>query len=514
MHRFAPLAVFACLSVGAAAASAVEIQTTHLGDAADLDPLDGHCDSSTDPDVDHDGIPETPDLGQCTLRAAVQTANEEPGHDVIRLRSARYVLSIQGAGDDLALTGDLDITEDVTIDGGGYQVSLIDGKRLKDRIFDVRPGAQLTFMQASMLSGRAPAAALEPGDGDASGDGGCLRALGPATVREAFFFRCITPTEGGCISAHEDVTLNDVVFARCSAKVEGGGLAVAPGVNATLARVTGGVCRAPVGGGIATRGALSLRNGTFTLNRARVGGGIAALAGSTVIGKSTIHRNASDNLNRDAAAGAVTVTSSIVSGAKTNCIGTITSGGGNLDSGTTCGFAGTNDQQSSNPLLLPLALEGTVATAGLTEDSPAIDHGLDAPDDCFDAGDARGRARATSTSPAPPTLTDAGAYEFEAGTTLQPTIVTGPVTTATVGMAYSYNADATDPNGEEGACDDFITFALDDAAPGMTIDATTGVVSWTPTFLRNENVTIRATDQSGLSRVQSYTIVVSAPPAP
>lgn len=516
MHRLVRLAMamFACLSLGATASTAAEIQTTHLGDAADFNVGDGLCDSDADtPNVDHDGIPSTPDLGQCTLRAAVQTANAEPGPDIIRLRSARYVLTIPGAGEDAALTGDLDITEDVTIDGGDDQLSLIDGRRLRDRVFDVRPGAELTFMQASMLSGRAPTPELEPGDGDAAGDGGCLRSRGPTTVREAFFFRCSTSTEGGCISANDDVTLEDVVFFRCTARVEGGCLAVAPGVDATLARVTGGVCRAPVGGGIATRGALSLRNGTFTLNRARAGGGLATLgAGSAVIRNSTIFRNASDNLNRDPAGGAVSVTSSIVSGAKTNCVGTITSGGGNLDSGTTCGFAGTNDQSSLDPLLLALELQGPVPTAALQENSPAIDHGLDAPEDCLDEGDARMRARATETDPEPDTITDAGAWEFDAGVSLQPTISTGPDTTATVGEAYSYDANATDPNGP--GCNAAITFSLDDAAPGMTINSTTGVVSWTPTLLRNENVAIRATDASGLSRIQFYTIVVTAPPAP
>jgi hypothetical protein len=513
MHRFVRLATFACLSLVAAAAFAVEIQTTHLGDAADLDPTDGFCDSSTEANFDHDGLPETPLLGQCTLRAAVQTANAEPGPDLIRLRPARYVLAIPGANENVALTGDLDITEDVTIDGGGYQNTLIDGRRLRDRIFDVQPGAELTFTQASMLSGRAPKPELEPLDGDAAGDGGCLRSRGPTTLNEAFFFRCATTTDGGCLGAHADVSLTDVVFFRCSAKVEGGGLAVAPGVDATLERVTGGVCRAATGGAVATRGALSLRNGTFTLNRARVGGGIATLgAGSALVRNSSIFRNATDNLNRDPASGAFSVTSSIVSGSKANCVGAIASGGGNLDSGATCGFAGTNDQQNVNPLLRPLELQGLIATAPLEEGSPAIDHGLDAPSDCFDAGDARMRARASEVVPEPDTITDSGAYEFEAGVSLQPTIITGPNTTATVGAPYTYDADATDPNGP--ACSASVTFSLEDGPEGMTIDSNTGVVSWTPTLLRNENVTIRATDSSGLSRFQSYTILVSAPPAP
>src|SRR5688572_7199830 len=147
MHRtFALLVTLAWLCLGAGPASAAEIQTTHLGDAPDFDLGDGLCDSDPDtPNVDHDENPSTPELGQCTLRAAVQTANAEPGPDTIRLRSARYLLSVSGPGEDAAATGDLDITSDVTIVGGAFQLSLIDGRRLKDRIFDVRPGGSLTF---------------------------------------------------------------------------------------------------------------------------------------------------------------------------------------------------------------------------------------------------------------------------------------------------------------------------------------------------------------------------------
>jgi hypothetical protein len=216
MHRFARPVAFAWLSLGAIGAiplSAAEIQTTHLADAPDLNLADGVCDSSDEANVDHDGDPATPLRGQCTLRAAVQTANANPGPDVIRLRSERYVLALAGPGEDAAVTGDLDITSDVTIDGGGYTNSLIDARRLRDRAFDVRPGGQLTFQEASMLSGKAPKPELEPDDSpDTAGDGGCLRAGGPTSVREAFFFRCQTTTDGGCLSATDDVTLSDAIF--------------------------------------------------------------------------------------------------------------------------------------------------------------------------------------------------------------------------------------------------------------------------------------------------------------
>src|SRR5262249_19695703 len=56
-----------------------------------------------------------------------------------------------------------------------------------------------------------------------------------------------------------------------------------------------------------------------------------------------------------------------------------------------------------------------------------------------------------------------------------PTITTAPVTVAAVGLAYRYDADAADAEG------DALTFALSAAPSGMTIDPSTGVITWTPT---------------------------------
>lgn len=65
---------------------------------------------------DIDVVDEIPGDGQCkiaadnvcTLRAAVMEANALPGNETINL-------SLMGAGENLAATGDLDITESVTI---------------------------------------------------------------------------------------------------------------------------------------------------------------------------------------------------------------------------------------------------------------------------------------------------------------------------------------------------------------------------------------------------------------
>ena len=86
-----------------------------------------------------------------------------------------------------------------------------------------------------------------------------------------------------------------------------------------------------------------------------------------------------------------------------------------------------------------------------------------------------------------------------------PSITSTAITTATVGVPYSYDVNATDPEG------DALTYSLDAAPAGMTIDSTSGVISWTPAATGDSNVTVRATDTGGLSATQSF--VVSVEPA-
>src|SRR5262249_42353377 len=47
----------------------------------------------------------------CTLRAAIQAANAHSGDDIINLPPGTYTLSIPGASEDAAATGDLDIND-------------------------------------------------------------------------------------------------------------------------------------------------------------------------------------------------------------------------------------------------------------------------------------------------------------------------------------------------------------------------------------------------------------------
>ncbi len=86
-----------------------------------------------------------------------------------------------------------------------------------------------------------------------------------------------------------------------------------------------------------------------------------------------------------------------------------------------------------------------------------------------------------------------------------PTITSTPVTSAIVGELYTYDAEATDPNG------DTLTWSLDTAPVGMNIDSVTGVIDWRPDAgqVGDHQVVVRVEDPLAAADTQSYTVTVS-----
>ena len=71
-----------------------------------------------------------------SLRAAIIEANASKGHDTIIVPAGTYTLTLAGANEDDAATGDLDIRNGMTISGAGADTTVIDGGGL-DRVFQI-----------------------------------------------------------------------------------------------------------------------------------------------------------------------------------------------------------------------------------------------------------------------------------------------------------------------------------------------------------------------------------------
>jgi hypothetical protein len=90
----------------------------------------------------------------------------------------------------------------------------------------------------------------------------------------------------------------------------------------------------------------------------------------------------------------------------------------------------------------------------------------------------------------------------------QPPVITStPVIYATVNVSYTYDVQATDPDG------DSLTYALAISPQGMTINSTTGLISWIPTPVQeaDTSVTVEVTD-GAYEDSQSFVITFQALP--
>lgn len=101
-----------------------ELTVDRLDDAVDAVPGDGVCATAPEPG--------------CSLRAAIQEANALPGPDDIILPAGTFLLSRAGADENAASTGDLDVTDALSIVGAGSEATIVDGAAL-DRVMDLLP---------------------------------------------------------------------------------------------------------------------------------------------------------------------------------------------------------------------------------------------------------------------------------------------------------------------------------------------------------------------------------------
>ncbi|MCH9685987.1 MAG: right-handed parallel beta-helix repeat-containing protein [Deltaproteobacteria bacterium] len=213
----------------------------------------------------------------CTLRAAVQAANACPGpDDIVFMVSGTYTLSLGAATDESPASGDLDITESVTISAAvatpmSVSVSAtVDGAHL-DRIFDVQPeSAPVTLAGFKVMRGEIDPSAHPQGDAH----GGCIRVRSSTLILDSMIIGgdadegCAGHHGGGVYAEASSLTISDSIVADNEAKAWIQGLTIAEGL----------------GGGIhAHDTTLSMVRTQLLENRASGGGGgIATISASSL----------------------------------------------------------------------------------------------------------------------------------------------------------------------------------------------------------------------------------------
>ena len=237
--------------------------------------------------------------GDCTLREAINNVNagaDTTGGDCATGSTITFDPSTDGepivltgaAGDDLNLSGDLDVAADVTITGNGPALTLVSGGGV-DRVFDLKSAAaSITIEQ------------LEIRDGAISGNGAGVRCNAAVnTLRDC---RIVGNTSGGVGGGvgHGGNSNRQIYVERCeilgNTAVDGGGIGThgsgADMILEVVDSVLGGNTAADEGGGIFR----SAPNGTTRVIRTLIRDNMALAVSTTNGGGGIAHRSSSGTL--------------------------------------------------------------------------------------------------------------------------------------------------------------------------------------------------------------------------
>lgn len=426
-------------------------------------------DRTDDPDPTTATICDDATLNDCSLRGAVQNANSHAGLDVVVLPASAtpYTLTLPfqlGSPDD-GNDGDLDITDDVTIEGKGASSTVIDGNGSvsHDRVFQIGPSSSPTVIirDLTIQNGHATnASSLTP-----ARSGGGIHITDGEVLLDSLRIHANASGNG--------LTNTILPNSPGGSGACGGGLSVGTGtvtlLNSTIennAAGKGGNGSAPTaaggkggnGGGICVnQGTVAIRNTTIFGNYGGAGGDAAGSANSgdggdggglflalsvgsaaVTLNNVTVTGNAS-GIGGDGAApgsgggiahgsgGTLNVGNSLIAGNEVgsggtgmDCDGTIASAGFNLlGIGTACTFTGTDGVNGDdvgtlaaplNPFFDPAGLAdngGPTQTIAIQAASPAKDTGDTA---SCETTDQRGEARPVSGTG----VCDKGAFEITA----------------------------------------------------------------------------------------------------
>jgi len=316
----------------------------------------------------------------CSLREAVIAANALAGDDDIILPAGTYTLTIAGAGENAAATGDLDITSNVTITGAGAATTIVNGGAL-DRVFDIRPMATTVAFSLVTIT-----------NGSVTGFGGGIDNNSTATVNitsSTISSNTCTGFGGGINNnSAGTVTVNSSTVSGNTAGGFGGGINnnLSGALTVTGTTVSGNTASGFGGGGINNNssGMATVTGCIISSNMAQNGGGLnnnssgpLTVANTTISGNSTTGGSIGGGGILNNSSGPLTVSASTISG---NTGGGIGGGGidnnssgpativnstvsGNTSTGTN-GGGGVYKNFSGNVTLTNVTITGNSASVG------------------------------------------------------------------------------------------------------------------------------------------------------
>ncbi len=228
----------------------------------------------------------------CSLREAVIAANGSPGLDTIEIPANTYVLQLSG-NDAAAATGDLDLSESVTIQGSGSASAIIRGDG-SDRVFEVVTISNPNVMVD--ISG----VAIE--NGSSVFGGGIFNPSGGTLTLSDVIVRSNSASNGGGILNDGSLTLTNTTIsgnvATASSPTTGFGGGIQNNAGATLTVMTSTVSGNTAdrdGGGLWSQGTATLNQSTFDLNQSGAVGGAVANVGDLNVTASSFDQNTADD---------------------------------------------------------------------------------------------------------------------------------------------------------------------------------------------------------------------------
>jgi CSLREA domain-containing protein len=339
------LAVFVATFAGPLAPAARADQTFTVNSTADVvddTPGDGACDTGN--------TVGNPPASECTLRAAVQEANALVGADTINLPASQYVLSLDGseaAGSGNDAIGDLDVTDDVTIDGAGAATTSIRPADIGASQATISRGFELwgagtatTISDVEILKGNAHDEAVLFGgsvrnnasvlvfervrltDGGACSGGGLSNHGGSVTITDSTLrlndsFQnsddtCTTNNGAAVYSDGGSVTVDSSTVAANDSDRNGGGLYVSAGTLSIVDSEIDSNSALEWGGGVAVAGGTLTVDGSTMMDNASEfdGGAVYQSGGQVVLENSTLSNNGSGTSSTSGDGGALFTTAS------------------------------------------------------------------------------------------------------------------------------------------------------------------------------------------------------------